>query len=861
MKLPNYLYHAGNVLHDKPQQNGEGFHFTDDKYDLISAMKKLRTKKIIIQFPVCGILKPLIVDGDLDGWFGPTLAEMMLAKLDNRPMEEEFLPFNNPIQIEKFNLNVPESKRDELIDIKTSFDNSEDTFDKAWAIFEMTGYNAIYYDYAEGNSKAWLIGDIELLDYKHAKIVYDKDNPTIYESFTRKAVLEDIDKILTGKNTMNEAAVSSKNAKVIDAFDRAINSDSSKSVQEFIESPTFKEAKNIFKCMEYVDKQGSSEDGWDSEWRELKKRFEQAQDLYDELTKTMPGANWSKLPSGSKERSGAVDLWDSPQNEKLRKKAEKVLYPDSHSITWFDFDKRVSRKKKAVKESLNEEYETFSEYLVREYGIGYDDLTDDDYDLLYAEYEANKKQVERQKPGTISRKEDAVPASEWKGFDWDNMFKTANNLKKQFKSREPEDCDWIVDINEEFDWDNISSEEFHKLQMSFNEWYEKVEKLYGELDLEVFNELLDTYKYSYNESLKEGKNTVIRRKFNESVEDEKKDEEVSLVAGAEPFESEIPVLQDAVKDSEEKYDAFENAMEEVYDKADEVDLIGEDTAEIPEQEDFPEDYFEDNKIELDESLFLKEGADAEIYDDLYKYAKQHKSTSHWTKDNVSKKVDRMKRLWGDAMVQKQIDKVNKDYCKKEKVKTAPYSILSEAVATSTESMVADICGKLTNAFKRKEGTMQTWYEDEKDAAVQVLKQHYNVVDVSDGRRYDGEEMSWVIAYDEPKADEELTEGRKKVIDTENLWDEVYDELMKSIYPVPNRKLSKADFPEKIRFRFDADADGKKKGSGDRNAYITDDGFKLICDNKEQEKFAKAVADTYGCEYEQKGNVIIMHVDM
>lgn len=790
MKLPNYLYHAGNVLHDKPQQYGEGFHFTDDKYDLISAMKKLRTKKIIIQFPVCGILKPLIVDGDLDGWFGPTLAEMMLAKLDNRPMEEEFLPFNNPIQIEKFNLNVPESKRDELIDIKTSFDNSEDTFDKAWAIFEMTGYNAIYYDYAEGNSKAWLIGDIELLDYKHAKIVYDKDNPTIYESFTRKAVLEDIDKILTGKNTMNEAAVSSKTSKVIDAFDRAINSDTSKSVQEFIESPTFKEAKNIFKCMEYVDKQGSSEDGWDSEWKELKKRFEQAQDLYDELTKTMPGANWSKLPSGSKERSEAVDLWDSPQNEKLRKKAEKVLYPDSHSITWFDFDKRVSRKKKAVKESLNEEYETFSEYLVREYGIGYDDLTDDDYDLLYAEYEDNKKQVERQNPGRISRKKDAVPVSEWKGYDWDNMFKTANNLKKQFKSREPEDCDWIVDINEEFDWENISSEEFHKLQMSFNEWYEKVEKLYGELDLEVFNELLDTYKYSYNESLKEGKNTVIRRKFNESVEDEKQDEEVSLVAGAEPFESEIPVLQDAVKDSEEKYDEFDKQMNIAYDSIEGADVLGTKSQEIPEQEDFPKDYFEENKIELDESLFVK-----------------------------------------------------------------------EAVATSTESMVADICGKLTNAFKRKEGTMQTWYEDEKDAAVQVLKQHYNVVDVSDGRRYDGEEMSWVIAYDEPKADEELTEGRKKVIDTENLWDEVYDELMKSIYPVPNRKLSKADFPEKIRFRFDADADGKKKGSGDRNAYITDDGFKLICDNEEQEKFAKAVADTYGCEYEQKGNVIIMHVDM
>lgn len=44
-------------------------------------------------------------------------------------------------------------------------------------------------------------------------------------------------------------------------------------------------------------------------------------------------------------------------------------------------------------EDMTESLESFSEYLQSEYGIGPDDLTDDDYDSLYAEWETKKSQI------------------------------------------------------------------------------------------------------------------------------------------------------------------------------------------------------------------------------------------------------------------------------------------------------------------------------------------------------------------------------------------------------------------------------------------------------------------------------------
>ncbi len=36
---------------------------------------------------------------------------------------------------------------------------------------------------------------------------------------------------------------------------------------------------------------------------------------------------------------------------------------------------------------MDTEYLCFSEWLEQKYGIGHDDLTDDDYDMYYAEYQ------------------------------------------------------------------------------------------------------------------------------------------------------------------------------------------------------------------------------------------------------------------------------------------------------------------------------------------------------------------------------------------------------------------------------------------------------------------------------------------
>lgn len=69
--------------------------------------------------------------------------------------------------------------------------------------------------------------------------------------------------------------------------------------------------------------------------------------------------------------------------------------------------------------------------------------------------------------------------------------------------------------------------------------------------------------------------------------------------------------------------------------------------------------------------------------------------------------------------------------------------------------VFDQLKELTNDFTDKDGTVRCWYEQEKIYGVKVLKKYYNVVEVSDGRMSNEEDMSWVIAYSDPK------ETRKK----------------------------------------------------------------------------------------------------
>lgn len=95
---------------------------------------------------------------------------------------------------------------------------------------------------------------------------------------------------------------------------------------------------------------------------------------------------------------------------------------------------------------------------------------------------------------------------------------------------------------------------------------------------------------------------------------------------------------------------------------------------------------------LSESSIVSEGAEAEIYDDLYKYAQEWKYTSHWTHNNVYKnKILRLYKAYGEDRVKKVLQKVNKDFKRKEKVKSEPYSpdMLSEECKATTSQKQID----------------------------------------------------------------------------------------------------------------------------------------------------------------------------
>lgn len=75
--------------------------------------------------------------------------------------------------------------------------------------------------------------------------------------------------------------------------------------------------------------------------------------------------------------------------------------------------------------------------------------------------------------------------------------------------------------------------------------------------------------------------------------------------------------------------------------------------------------------------------------------------------------------------------------------------------------IEKVIKQLTNGFTVVEGSLRTYYEQEKQAAVDVLKKHYNVVEVSDGRFDNNDDISYVISYAEPKVDESLNEAKYK----------------------------------------------------------------------------------------------------
>lgn len=71
-------------------------------------------------------------------------------------------------------------------------------------------------------------------------------------------------------------------------------------------------------------------------------------------------------------------------------------------------------------------------------------------------------------------------------------------------------------------------------------------------------------------------------------------------------------------------------------------------------------------------------AEKDLYDDLYSYADQYRMTSRWTKEIVTKYLERQKsfRRMSDSDFQKVVDRVNRDFKRKKKVKSDPYSDMS-----------------------------------------------------------------------------------------------------------------------------------------------------------------------------------------
>lgn len=57
---------------------------------------------------------------------------------------------------------------------------------------------------------------------------------------------------------------------------------------------------------------------------------------------------------------------------------------------------------------------------------------------------------------------------------------------------------------------------------------------------------------------------------------------------------------------------------------------------------------------------------------------------------------------------------------------------------------------ITNDFTDEDGNIRCYWEQEKEYGKQILKDYYEIVEVSDGRTGSGEDMSWVISYARPK---------------------------------------------------------------------------------------------------------------
>lgn len=94
------------------------------------------------------------------------------------------------------------------------------------------------------------------------------------------------------------------------------------------------------------------------------------------------------------------------------------------------------------------------------------------------------------------------------------------------------------------------------------------------------------------------------------------------------------------------------------------------------------------------------------------------------------------------------EELNEDYIERKDDWGEPYDS-AEIVKTIRD---------LTNNYTSQSGTLRTYYRVEKNAAMNELRNHYNVVEVSDGRRDAHDDINWVIAYADPIVEEENTKN-------------------------------------------------------------------------------------------------------
>lgn len=94
------------------------------------------------------------------------------------------------------------------------------------------------------------------------------------------------------------------------------------------------------------------------------------------------------------------------------------------------------------------------------------------------------------------------------------------------------------------------------------------------------------------------------------------------------------------------------------------------------------------------------------------------------------------------------EELNEDYIERKDDWGEPYDS-AEIVKTIRD---------LTNNYTSQSGTLRTYYRVEKNAAMNELRNHYNVVEVSDGRRDAHDDINWVIAYADPIVEEDDTKN-------------------------------------------------------------------------------------------------------